>query len=283
MDRMTAYLPRSEYPTDLHRLLLGTSAKSSRAHARLVAPLTFPADSINEPSYPALLKRVSETTALAPGTRWEPAIRELLAQHLDETALSGLILIDKGRRTVATGLAIVCGTAIVEATNDAIVIAVGQANITARGEAQVFASDNVKLALHDSVRFYAEGSVEVNSHGRVRGRAIGSTSGNARGESVLILAGNARFDAFHGAYMYGEEDARLRCFGNSQARIRTRAFAQLFDNATGWFEGESSGEAAGQSRANIKQPAQVKQTGHEARIVTVEYGKPLTTRDWPNW
>jgi len=283
MDKTTAYSPRSEYPTDLHRLLFGNSATRSRVH-RLVAPLTFPADSINEPSYPALLKRVSETTALAAGVRWEPAIRELLAQHLDEQALSGLVLIDKGRRSVATGLAIVCGTAIVEVTGDAIVIAVGQASITARGvEAQVFASDNAKLALYDGVRFYAEGQVEVNSNDRVHGRAVGFASGNARGESVLILGGNARFDAMNGSFMYGEEDARIRCFGNSQARIRTRAFAQLFDNATGWFEGESSGEAAGHSRANVKEPAKVKVTGQEARIVTVEYGKSLTTRDWPNW
>jgi len=283
MDSKYTFLPQSEFPTDLHRLLFGNAATRNRTSSRLVASLTFPTELINEPSYPSLLKRVSETTALSTGARWESAIRELLTAQLDEQALTGLILIDKGRQNIATGLAIVGGTAVVEVTGDAIVIAVGQATITARGDAQVFASDKVKLNAHDGVRFYADGNVEVNTYGRVRGRAVGFANGNARGESVVILAGNARFDAYHGAYLYGEEDARMRCFGNSQARIRTRAFAQLFDGSAGWFEGESSGEVAGRARANVKEPARVKLTGPEARIVPVEYGKPLTTRDWPNW
>jgi len=283
MDRKSAFLPRSEFPTDLHRIAFGTAATRSRTSSRLVASLTFPTETLNEPSYPTLLRRVSETTTLSTGARWESAIRDVLASQLDEQTLEGLILIDKGRQSIATGLAIVCGSAVVEVSGDAIVIAVGQANITARGEAQVFATDKVKLSVHDGVRFYADGNVEVNSYGRARGRAVGFANGNARGESVVILAGNARFDAYHGAYLYGEEDARMRCFGNSQARIRTRAFGQLFDTAVGWFEGESSGEVAGRSRANVKEPALVKLTGPEARIVTVEYGKPLTTRDWPTW
>jgi hypothetical protein len=228
---------------------------------------------------PALIERVSQ---LVQERKSDSAIRRAVSAALGSKRVANLQIIKSGRHNVGDGIYIIAGNAAVTADGNGVVLAIGDCSLTARGTFQVGATDRAVLTLHDQVRAFASGDVEVRgSFGRVKGRAQGKVSGVARGQSEWVVAGNAHFDGVDGSALFGEGEARLRCYGDCKVRLRGRAFASLFGSTLGWFEEEASGEANGSSRAYTSTSAKVRQVGSEARVIPVEGSLPLSQRPWP--
>lgn len=195
----------------------------------------------------ALLEQLS-SAARAPNAR-EAMEQVLRNQTVDPSLCQAEIFLD-GVHKIHDTIAVIAGSARVEATGSGILLAVGKARARVRNCFQVWVTDEVYLEAYDNVRVDAAGRAHVQAYNNVVGIARDKVQGmiNAVNSVWAIVGSGCFFDIMDGctATVTG---GTVRAYGRTRIHGDGNARITLNGNANGWLQGEVEARLAGSSIA----------------------------------
>jgi hypothetical protein len=210
-----------------------------------------------------LLEQISQA---ARGPNARNAIETLLrTQQVDPALAQAEVYVD-GHHRISDTIAVVAGSARVEASQAGLLIAVGKARVRARGTYEVWVTDDVTLDAYESVRVSASGHARVNSYDRVVGFACGSVQGTMRGQSSWTIEGNGCFfDTMdHSELRAGS--GTVRAYGRSRVHAEGSTNVSLYDSTNGWFRGLVQAMLAGDAIAYTSPSVTVSVSGNARKM-----------------